>query len=106
MWREEHAASVACSLSRPAQARQPAHSPWRPPLPRPRHGAEALDLCLTSILGRQFGSIRQRSKLNVKVGWGGVGGMGMGEGGVEGGPWGQGCKVTRRQRGGPCLAPC
>ncbi|KAI7841339.1 hypothetical protein COHA_004957 [Chlorella ohadii] len=32
-----------------------------------KHGAEALDLCLTSILGREFGSIRQRSKLNVQV---------------------------------------
>lgn len=39
-----------------------------PSLPPPRHGAEALDLCLTSILGREFGSIRQRSKLNVQVG--------------------------------------
>lgn len=44
-------------------------SPLPPSLPHlPRHGAEALDLCLTSILGREFGSIRQRSKLNVQVG--------------------------------------
>lgn len=63
-------------------------APLSPP-PSPRHGAEALDLCLTSILGREFGSIRQRSKLNVQVG----------QGWLQAGLAGQGLDVVAGGRG-------
>lgn len=60
---ERRTPTVAALLQPPVLLYPPPH----------RHGAEALDLCLTSILGREFGSIRQRPKLNVQVGWAVVG---------------------------------